>query len=122
MVRENREQVRETTASLQRIMQKLEKDLPQASRAGREFFEEGKQTSKNLNASLLDNRENLYRTLFELRIASENFAAFSDDIRRNPWKLMKEKPEVKPDRRSKQRLMEEMLMTTGSMGLEPAGK
>jgi len=122
MVKENRAQVKQTSDSLQRIMQRMEAELPQATRAGREFFEEGKQTSENLNASLLDNRENLYRTLFELRMASENFAAFSDDIRRNPWKLMKEKPEIKPDKRSKQQAMEEMLMITGSMGLEPAGK
>ncbi|EAU54770.1 MlaD family protein [Mariprofundus ferrooxydans] len=122
MVKENRTQVREITTSLQRIMQKLETELPQTTRAGRQFFEEGKKASENLNASLLDNRENIYRTLFELRQASENLAAFSDDVRRNPWKLMKEKPEVKPDRRARQRRMEEMLMTTGSMGLEPVGK
>jgi len=122
MVTENRAQIRDITNSLQRIMQQLEKELPRATRVGREFFEEGKQASENLNASLLDNRENLYRTLFELRKASENFEAFSDDIRRNPWKLMKEKPEVKADPRARQKQMEEMLMTTGSMGLEPARK
>jgi len=67
---------------------------------------------------MMDNRENLYRTLYELRLASEHIEAFSDDIRRNPWKLMKKKPEIKADKRERQRRMEEMLMTTGRMGLE----
>ena len=75
-----------------------------------------------MNAAILDNRENLYRTLFELRKASESLEIFADDIRRNPWKLMKEKPEIKADRRARQEEMEEMLMTTGRMGIAPARK
>jgi len=122
MVKENRTQIREITTSLQRILHKLEHELPKTTRAGRKFFEEGKKTSANLNATLLDNRENLYRTLFELRKASENFEAFSDDIRRNPWKLMKVKPEIQASKRAKQEKMEELLMTTGRMGLAPATK
>ena len=122
MVKENRSQVREVTASLQRIMQKMEKELPRTTRAGREFFEEGKEVSEHVNATLVDNRENLYRTLFELRKASENLEAFSDDIRRNPWKLMKEKPEVKASKRAEQKKMEEYLLSTGRMGLAPARK
>lgn len=97
-------------------------ELPKATKAGREFFEMGSKATENLNASVLDNRENLYRTLFELRKASENLEAFTDDIRRNPWKLMNEKPEVKADRRARQEKMEEMLMTTGRMGIAPAHK
>jgi len=120
MVQENRTQIRDITSSLQRIMLKLEKELPRTTRAGHDFFIEGKQASENINAALLDNRENLYRTLFELRKAAENFEAFSDDIRRNPWKLMKEKPEIKASKRVKQEKMEEMLMTTGRMGIAPA--
>ena len=122
MVQENRAQIREVTSSLQRILKKLEKDLPQTTRAGREFFEEGKQASKRLNATLVDNRENLYRTLFELRKASENFEAFSDDIRRNPWKLLKEKPEVKASKRAEREKMEERILSTGRMGLAPVQK
>jgi phospholipid/cholesterol/gamma-HCH transport system substrate-binding protein len=122
MVQENRSQIKAVTTSLQRIMQKLEKELPQTTRSARDFFEEGKQASGSLNTVLTDNRENLYRTLFELRKASENFEAFSDDIRRNPWKLMKEKPEVKASKQAKQKMMEEMLMTTGRMGLAPTHK
>ncbi|MDX8404999.1 MAG: MlaD family protein [Mariprofundus sp.] len=97
-------------------------ELPKTTRAGTAFFEQGRLATTNLNSVVVDNSENLYRTLFELRKASENLAAFSDDIRRNPWKLMTEKPEIKPDRRARQRQMEEMLMTTGSMGLEPTRK
>ena len=122
MVKENRSQIKEVTDSLQRIMKKLEKELPQTTQAGREFFEEGKQASKRLNATLVDNRENLNRTLFELRKASENFEAFSDDIRRNPWKLLKEKPEVKASKRAEREKMEERILSTGRMGLAPAQK
>ncbi len=122
MVKESRIQIGEITTSLQKITQQLEKDLPLITRSGREFFDEGKQATQTLNASLTDNRENLYRTLFELRLASENLEAFSDDIRRNPWKLMKEKPEIKANKRARQEKMEEMLMTTGRMGIAPATK
>ena len=94
-------------------------ELPKTVKAGQEFFAEGKKASENLNASVVDNRENLYRALYELRRASENLEAFSDDIRRNPWKLMKEKPEVKPGPRARQEKMEETLLTTGRMGLAP---
>jgi hypothetical protein len=60
--------------------------------------------------------------LFELRKASENFEAFSDDIRRNPWKLMKEKPEVRANKRAEREKMEELILSTGRMGLAPAKK
>jgi len=122
MVRENRTQIREVTASMQRILGNLEKELPKTTRAGREFFEQGRQVSGQLNNTLVENRENIYRTLFELRKASENLEAFSDDIRRNPWKLMKEKPEVKASKQAEKEKMEEMLMTTGRMGLAPANR
>lgn len=97
-------------------------ELPEIARDGKEFFAQGKVAAENLNATILDNRENLYRTLFELRQASESLEIFADDIRRNPWKLMKEKPEIKADHRARQEKMEEMLMTTGRMGIAPARK
>ncbi|NWF36761.1 MlaD family protein [Mariprofundus sp. KV] len=122
MIKENRSQVKEVTTSLQRLLQKLEHDLPQTTRASRKFFEEGAKASEALNTTLLDNRENLYRTLFELRKTSENLENFSDDIRRNPWKLMAEKPEIKASKRARQEKMEEMLMTTGRMGIAPSHK
>jgi len=122
MVQENRSQISQVTASLQRILLALEKDLPRTTKAGREFFEQSSQASGQINATLVENRENLYRTLFELRKASENLEAFSDDIRRNPWKLLKEKPEVKASKQAAKEKMEEMLMTTGRMGLAPANR
>jgi virulence factor Mce-like protein len=154
LIRENRNSLRDSTASMQRIIQTVEKelpailqqmrqasgeinrlmrnhrkdlaafasDLPELSGSGKKFFSEGKAAAENLNAMILDNRENLFRTLFELRKASESFEAFADDIRRNPWKLMKKKPEIKADRRARQQKMEEMLMTTGRMGIAPARK
>jgi ABC-type transporter Mla subunit MlaD len=154
VIRENRENLRSSTASLQKTMQTVEVELPailkelrQASReikqlvhnhrrdvaefaselpetikAGKEFFSLGKAATGNLNGAILDNRENLYRTLFELRKASESLEIFADDIRRNPWKLMKKKPEIKASRRARQEKMEEMLMTTGRMGIAPARK
>lgn len=122
MFKENRSQIQEITTSLQQLMQQLERDLPQTTRASRKFFEEGAKASEALNTTLIDNRENLYRTLFELRKTSENLESFSDDIKRNPWKLMTEKPEIKASKRARQEKMEELLMTTGRMGIAPAHK
>ena len=103
-------------------MNKLETELPKTTQASRKFFAEGAKASEALNSTLIDNRENLYRTLFELRKTSENLESFSDDLRRNPWKLMAEKPEVKASKRAQQEKMEELLMTTGRMGLAPSHK
>jgi virulence factor Mce-like protein len=154
LIRENRENLRSSTASMQKTMQtvgmelpailrelrqaskeinqlihnhrkdvaEFASELPETIKAGKEFFAQGKTATENLNATILDNRENLYRTLFELRKASESLEVFADDIRRNPWKLMKKRPEVKADRRARQEKMEEMLMTTGRMGITPARK
>ncbi|MES0372191.1 MAG: MlaD family protein [Mariprofundaceae bacterium] len=94
---------------------KMSKQLPSTVSAGKEFFE-------NANASVVDNRENLYRMLFELRKASENLEALASDLKRNPWKLMKEKPEVALSKKEKQQKMEELLLTTGNMGNTPANR
>jgi len=95
-------------------------DLPKAVSASKEFFEQSASVSKTLNSTLLDNQENLYRILFELRKASENLEAFSDDIRRNPWKVLSEKPEVKASPKARRDKMEEQMLTTGHMGPVPA--
>jgi len=125
LIEANRGDVRSSTRDLAGMMKEnrpalhqLMQTLPKAAKAGQTFFESGNIAMRDLHVLMLDNRENVYRTLFELRLASENLQAFSDDIRRNPWKLMKKAPEIKPDRRAKQRRMEEMLMMTGRMGLE----
>jgi len=94
-------------------LDQLLKSLPTAAQAGENFFTESTLAMKDFRELLIDNRENLYRTLFELRKASENLSAFSDDIRRNPWKLMSEKPEIKPSRHVQQDKIEEILLTTG---------
>jgi len=126
---ENRPDIRSATRDVAAIMKDnrkhvdtLMRALPKAADAGQIFFTEGAAAMHDLRELIIDNRENLYRTLFELRLASENLEVFSDDIRRNPWKLMRKKPEIKADKRERQRRMEEMLMTTGRMGLAPAHK
>jgi len=125
IIEENRPDIRTTTHELagavkenRQQMQRLMKTLPKTAKAGETFFKEGAVAMRDLHVLMMDNRENLYRTLYELRLASEHIEVFSDDIRRNPWKLMKKKPEIKADKRERQRRMEEMLMTTGRMGLE----
>lgn len=96
------------------------KALPEAVASGNAFFGEGEKTMANVNAVIADNRENLYRMLFEFRKAAENLEELSDDLRRNPWKLTVKQPEVPPGPRAEQEKMEEMLLTTGHMGLTPA--
>lgn len=95
--------------SILKELSKVSGQLPSTVSAGKEFFE-------NSNATIVDNRENLYRMLFELRKAAENLEVLSDDLKRNPWKLMTEKPEVPPSKRDREAKMEELLMTTGKMG------
>ncbi len=123
IITENRSELRSTIHNLNSASRSLKRDLPAALKdiskvarqlpdtvaAGKAFFE-------NSNMAVVDNRENLYRMLFELRKAAENLELLSADLRRNPWKLMKEKPEVKPSKRARQEKMEEMLLTTGRMG------
>jgi len=96
------------------------KALPETLNEGKKFFHEGGAVMGNLDKVLLDNRENAYRMIFELRKMAENLDEFSDDLRRNPWKLMIKRPEVPPSPRAKQKKMEEMLLSTGQMGIEPA--
>lgn len=127
MITENRSELRGTIRNLNALSELLNRELPATLReiskatrhlpatvkAGKDFFE-------NSNAAVVDNRENLYRMLFELRKAAENLEALSADLKRNPWKLMKEKPEVLASKREQQEKMEERLMTTGRMGVDPA--
>ena len=126
LVQENRPELKRASHDLAGILHdnrknvdRLMHSLPGTADAARKFFDQSSAAMRDFHELVIDNRENLYRTLFELRVASENLEAFSDDIRRNPWKIMKEKPEVKADRRKRQKRMEEMLMTTGRMGITP---
>jgi virulence factor Mce-like protein len=99
--------------AIMKDLSKVSKQLPSTVSAGKEFFE-------NSNAAVIDNRENLFRMIFELRKAAENLEAFSDDVKRNPWKMMNEKPEVPASKRDREAKMEEMLLTTGKMGATSA--
>jgi len=103
-------------ADLERLLQ----TLPETAESGRDFFKEGTATMRDLHAMLIENRENLYRIMFELRKASESFEAFSDDVRRNPWKVLSKEPEVKASPGATSLKMEEMILTTGHMGPIPA--
>jgi len=96
------------------------KALPETLNEGKKFFHEGSAAMGNLDKVLLDNRENTYRMIFELRKMAENLDEFSDNLRRNPWKLMIKRPEVPPSPRARQKRMEEMLLSTGKMGIAPA--
>jgi len=96
------------------------KRLPKAIDASEGFFNEGKKSFHNFDGLLTGNRENIYRMIFEFRKAAENLDALSDDLRRNPWKLMKKQKEVPPSPRARQIKMEEMMLSTGQMGLAPA--
>lgn len=120
-------QMRQSTQTISQLLARHQQDLattaeelPKAVTASRDFFEESAKVSKTLNSTLLDNQENLYRILFELRKTSENLEAFSDDIRRNPWKVLSKRPEVKASSRAERLKMEEQMLTTGRMGPIPA--
>jgi len=117
---ENRGDLHKTIHNLSGISQSLNKKLPPTLDAGKGFFSEGKKSFHDLDGLLAGNRENLYRMIFEFRKTAENLAALSDDLRRNPWKLMNKQKEVPPSPRARQKKMEEMMLSTGQMGLAPA--
>lgn len=114
--------IRQFVSKHQKDLDRFAKALPEATKAGQAFFEKGEQAMQRVDDVVMDNRENLYRTLFELRKMSENLEALSDDLRRNPWKMTSKQPEVPPSPRAKQEKMEEMLLSTGQMGVAPARK
>jgi ABC-type transporter Mla subunit MlaD len=134
MARENRQDLHDTIHNLSQLSATLNQALPKAVdrlsqatqqlptaiRSGQRFFNEGKATMDHADAMLTDNRENLYRMVFMLRKASENLEALSDNLRRNPWKLLSKQPEIPPSPQARQQLMEQMLLTTGQMGVAPA--
>lgn len=99
----------------QRDLDRLLRELPALSRESQTFFKEGRAVMQQARGILTDNRENLYRTLFELRKASENLELLSEDLRLNPWKLLIEKPEIKPPQHPHEH-DEELIMTTGHLG------
>lgn len=105
-----------TLSDLHRSLQKL----PGAIDAGKRFFTHSDGAVQRISALLDGNRENIYRAIFEIRKTAENLDALSDDLRRNPWKLTNKEKEVPPSPRAKQEKMEELMLSTGRMGLAPA--
>ncbi len=96
--------------------------LPKTLKSGKAFFDKGHQAMAEADDILVENRENLMRTIFEFRKTAEHLEELSDDLRRNPWKLMVKKPEIKRSKRARQEKMEEMLLSTGHMDIAPARK
>ncbi len=131
---ENRGDLRNTLHNLSRVSDSMRKHVPgtlnharrafshlaKAADASTAFFNAGQQSFHDLDALLVGNRENLYRMIFGFRKAAENLDALSDDLRRNPWKLMIKQKEVPPSPHASQERMEEMMLSTGQMGLAPA--
>ncbi|HKJ83125.1 MAG TPA: MlaD family protein [Mariprofundaceae bacterium] len=116
------EEVAQLVTSHRKDLDTTMQQMPVAVENGSQFFKAGKQTSTHINQILSDNRENLYRMIFEFRKAAENLEALSDDLRRNPWKLTNKEKEIPPSPRASQQKMEEMMLTTGQMGVTPARK
>jgi len=96
--------------------------LPKTLKSSKEFFDKGGRTMAEANDILVENRENIMRAIFEFRKTAEHLEELSDDLRRNPWKLMVKKPEIKRSKRARQEMMEEMLLSTGHMDVTPARK
>lgn len=110
----------DTLKSVRHATEEISRMLPGAIEAGQSFFGKGGKAMQDVDKMVMDNRENLYRMIFELRKASENLEELSDDLRRNPWKLMIKQREVPRSPRARQEKMEEMLLSTGQMGIAPA--
>ncbi len=131
---ENSDSLHKTIGNLSETSEAIKKKLPgvltgaghtfkrlnKAAGSSESFFREGKKTFRDLDGFLVGNRENIYRMIFGFRKTAENLAALSGDLRRNPWKLMIKQKEVPPSPRARQRNMEEMMLSTGQMGLAPA--
>lgn len=96
--------------------------LPGAIDASKRFFAHSDEAVQKISALLDGNRENIYRAIFEIRKTAENMDALSDNLRRNPWKLTTKAPEVPPSPHAAQEKMEELMLSTGRMGLAPARK
>lgn len=57
--------------------------------------------AKDLDGAVTGNRDNIDEIMNNLRRTTENFEEFSDDIKRNPWKLLVKGSEDKDDVDSK---------------------
>lgn len=55
----------------------------------------------NLNKITEDNEEGLRQTIKNFEVTSQNFEEFSDDLRRNPWKILFKAKEVPSEPKKK---------------------
>lgn len=51
----------------------------------------------NANGVLSDNKDDIRATIMNLKDSSQNLKEFSDEVKRNPWKLLMKGKEVPPD-------------------------
>ncbi len=130
---ENRADLRQTLRNLKQTSKAMKTDLSpalvQARKTlaqlsgtlteSRRFFREGSRAFHDFDNLLIGNRENIYRMIFEFRKTAENMDMLSDDLRRNPWKLMSKGREVPPSPHARERKLEEFMLSTGRMGLVP---
>ena len=52
---------------------------------------------ENLNNIASDNKDGLRQTIENFEVTSQNFEEFSDDLKRNPWKILFKAKEVPPE-------------------------
>jgi len=50
--------------------------------------DEVKKLAKNLNYTVEDNQDSISRMIKHFEVTSENFEEFSQDVKKNPWKLL----------------------------------
>lgn len=72
-------------------MRKLMKKVDAISENLDKTLVEFKDLAKNLNSAVQDNRPKIDGLLANLEQTSQNFKEFSEDIKRNPWKLLSKK-------------------------------
>ena len=54
---------------------------------------------KDADGVIVDNREDIRATIANLKVTSENFKEFTEDIKRHPWKLLIKGKEQKPKKK-----------------------
>jgi len=58
-----------------------------------------KERMKDADGVIVDNREDIRATIANLKVTSENFKEFTEDIKRHPWKLLIKGKEQKPKKK-----------------------
>lgn len=89
LLSENRAGVTHLVSSLEEGTQKITTNVEDASG-------ELKKTLRQSNAILTENRRSLLELIRDLKETSGNLKVFSDDLKRNPWKLVRKSDELPP--------------------------